>query len=137
MSVKWILEDPQRARMALEKRGAAQSGIDEIVGLEARRKSLAKAISENNALRKKISKSRGQESDDRMEGVGLRERSDDLAGQIALVERELKGVMDQLPNAVDNSVPEGGKENNKVISYSGVKPDFGAQFFGEKQSFVI
>ena len=128
MSVKWILEDPQRARMALEKRGAAQSGIDEIVALEARRKSLAKAISENNALRKKISKSRGQESDDRMEGVGLRERSDDLAGQIALVERELKGVMDQLPNAVDNSVPEGGKENNKVISYSGVKPDFGYNF---------
>ena len=43
MSVKWILEDPQRARAALEKRRTAQSGIDEIVGLEARMKSLAKA----------------------------------------------------------------------------------------------
>lgn len=126
MSVKWILKDAQRSRTALEKRGAAQSGIDELVNLEERRKSPTKAISENNSLRKKISKSRGQKSDDRIAGVGQRERSDDLAGQMALVERELKGVLDQLPNTVNDSVSAGGKAHNKVISYSRVKPDFGA-----------
>ena len=125
ISVKWILENPQRARTALGKRSAAQKKIDEIIKLEGWRKSLATAISENNALRKKISKSRGLETDNRLEGVGLRQRTDDLAGQIALVERELKDILDQLPNTVDEDVPAGAKENNKVISYSGVKPDFG------------
>ena len=122
ISVKWILEDPQRARMTLEKRSGAQEPIDEIINLEERRKALAKAISENNALRKKISKSQGLKTDNRVEGVGLRQRSDELAGQIALVKRELKDVLDQLPNTVDEEVPAGGKENNQVISYSGIKP---------------
>ena len=68
ISVKWILENPQRARIALGKRSAAQEKTDEIIKLEGWRKFLAAAIFENNALRKNISKSRALETDDRLEG---------------------------------------------------------------------
>ena len=54
--------------MALGKRSAAQEKIDEIIKLEGWWKFFAAAIFENNALRKKISKSRALETEDKLEG---------------------------------------------------------------------
>jgi seryl-tRNA synthetase len=132
LDLKLIRSDPERVKAALARRGAAEQ-VDELLGLDARRRELLPEIEGAQAERKTLSKQigeakqRGEDAAAEMRAVqGLKERIE--AGKVELekVEEDLDRLARSLPNLPDPDAPDGMTEEDAVVlREEGTPPDFG------------
>jgi seryl-tRNA synthetase len=131
LDLKRIRDEPEAARTALARRGAAEA-LDELLELDARRRELLPRVEEGRARRNKVSdeiaaaKSAGEDASERI--AEMRE----LGGEIKALERELGEVEARrddlaasLPNLPHPDAPEGGEEDAVPLREVGERPGFG------------
>jgi seryl-tRNA synthetase len=130
LDLKRIRDEPEAARAALARRGAA-AGLDELLELDARRRELLPRVEEGRARRNAVSdeiaaaKRAGEDAEERI--AEMRE----LGGEIKALEAELaevEGRRDQLaaklPNLPHPDAPDGGEDDAAVLREVGERPGF-------------
>ncbi len=121
LDLKLIRSDPERVKLALARRGAAEQ-VDELLALDARRRELLPRIEGAQAERKSLSKQigeakqRGEDADELMATVqGLKETIESGKGELEKVEAEIERVAAALPNLPDPEAPDGMTEEDAVV----------------------
>jgi seryl-tRNA synthetase len=131
LDLKAIRSDPERVKSALARRGAAER-VDELLGLDARRRELLPEIEGAQAERKTLSKQvgeakqRGEEAEDLVATVqDLKERIEAGKAELEKVDAELERVAATLPNLPEPDAPDGVDEEDAVVLREvGERPDF-------------
>jgi seryl-tRNA synthetase len=130
IDINWIRADPERAAAALAKRGP-RTEFHQVLEWDDQRRDL---ITETDTLRGRRNdvssqiprrKQRGEDVRplfDEMRGVGQRIKA--LDEERSGLERRISSFLEQLPNAPDDDVVAGGKENNRVLHAWLERPDF-------------
>src|SRR4051794_19896956 len=121
LDLKLIRSDPERVKAALARRGAAEQ-VDELLGLDARRRALLPEIEGAQAERKSLSKQigeakqRGEGADEQMRAVqGLKEKIESGKAEVEEVEEDLDRLARALPNLPDPDAPDGMTEEDAVV----------------------
>ena len=121
LDLKLIRSDPERVKAALARRGAAEQ-VDELLGLDARRRELLPQIEGAQAERKTISKQigeakqRGEEANEQMAAVAeLKQAIESGKAELEQVDADLQRVATALPNLPDPDAPEGMTEEDAVV----------------------
>ncbi len=131
LDLKLIRSDPERVKAALARRGAAEQ-VDELLGLDARRRELLPRIEGAQAERKTISKQigeakqRGEEAEEQMAAVAeLKQTIESGKAELEQVDADLQRVATALPNLPDPDAPEGMTEEDAVVlREEGERPSF-------------
>ncbi len=131
LDLKLIRSNPERVKIALARRGAAEQ-VDELLDLDARRRELLPTIENAQAERKTISKQigeakqRGEDAEEQMAAVGtLRETIESGKAELEQVEADLQRVAGALPNLPDPEAPDGMTEEDAVVlREEGERPSF-------------
>jgi seryl-tRNA synthetase len=131
LDLKLIRSDPERVKVALARRGAAEQ-VDELLALDARRRELLPRIEGAQAERKTISKQigeakqRGEEAGEQMAAVAaLKQTIDSGKAELEQVDSDLQRVATALPNLPDPDAPEGMTEEDAVVlREEGERPSF-------------
>ena len=131
LDLKRIREDPEAARVALTRRGAAEA-LDDLLEADARRRELLPRVEEGRARRNSVSdeiadaKRSGSDASDAI--AEMRE----LGGEIKALEAELAGVEARrdelaatLPNLPSAEAPDGEEDEGVTLREVGVPRDFG------------
>jgi seryl-tRNA synthetase len=118
LDVRAIREDPEPFRKALARREAAEA-IDEILGLDERRRSLTAEVeslrAEQNRASKQIGKARGDERQALIDHVaGVSARIKEVEPELASVEADLTGLLARTPNVPAESAADGMTEEDAV-----------------------
>jgi seryl-tRNA synthetase len=131
LDLKLIRSDPERVKRSLARRGAGEQ-VDELIGLDARRRELLPEIEGAQAERKALSKQvgeakqRGADADAQIAAVGeLKQRIEAGKAELEQVEAELESVAAALPNLPDPDSPDGMTEEDAVVLREvGERPSF-------------
>jgi seryl-tRNA synthetase len=131
LDLKLIRSDPERVKVALARRGAAEQ-VDELLALDGRRRELLPQIEGAQAERKTISKQigeakqRGESGEEQMAVVqGLKETIESGKAELERVEADLQEIVTALPNLPDPDAPEGMTEEDAlVMREEGERPSF-------------
>jgi seryl-tRNA synthetase len=130
IDLRLIREDPDRVRAALLRRGEpAAAGLDEVIGLDRRRRELLPELeglrAEQNAANERI---RGAPDDaarqseiEAMRAVAARAK--ELEGELAGVEEELQAALAPLPNLPDPTAAPGPED--EPVREVGAVPEMG------------
>ncbi len=121
---KLIRNDPDTVRRGLERRGAEDllPHVDEILELDAQRRSALNEVNDLKAERNEVSKrigdmkKRGEDADDliaEMRRVG--DRIGDLDGRVSEAEDRIEELLLVIPNLPLDEVPEGGEDANELV----------------------
>ena len=131
LDLRSIREDPEPARTALRRRGAADA-LDELLRLDERRRELLPGLEEGRARRNRVSdeiaqlKREGGDADEliaemRELGGVLKERE----AELARIEAERDQLAATLPNLPDPEAPDGETEEDAVtLREVGERPEF-------------
>jgi seryl-tRNA synthetase len=132
LDLKAIREDPDAFRRGLARRSPElATDLDRVLELDRRRRELTATVDELRAEQNRGSKAVGRASGSERDRLiaSVREASDrlaDLEPQLAVVEVELRRLLDRLPNVPHGSVPEGETdEDNELLDEVGERPTFG------------
>ena len=132
LDLKAIREDPDAFRRGLARRSPELAAdLDRVLELDRRRRELTATVDELRAEQNRGSKAVGRASGSERDRLiaSVREASDRLADvepQLAVVEDELRRVLDRLPNVPHESVPEGETdEDNQLLEEVGDRPSLG------------
>jgi seryl-tRNA synthetase len=130
LDLKRIRSEPEAARAALARRGAADA-LDELLELDARRRELLPKVEEGRARRNAVSdeiaaaKRSGEDAEARI--AEMRE----LGGEIKRLEAELAEIEARrdelgatLPNLPDPDAPDGGEDDAVTLREVGERPGF-------------
>jgi seryl-tRNA synthetase len=131
LDLKAIREDPDAARAALARRGAASS-LDELLRLDARRRQLLPEIEEGRARQNRaseaIAEAKRSGGDADAEIADMRElapRIKQLESELAEIERARDELAGQMPNLPDPEAPDGMTEEDAVVVREvGPRPEF-------------
>jgi seryl-tRNA synthetase len=131
LDLRSIREDPDRARAALARRGAADA-LDELLRLDARRREMLPQVEERRARQNRASdeiaaaKREGGDAEPLI--AEMREVSADLKGleaELAEVEAARDELAATVPNLPDPGAPDGDTEEDAVtVREVGERPDF-------------
>jgi seryl-tRNA synthetase len=132
-----IRRDPDRVRRSLRRRGLDPSVVDEILRLDAEYRSALASVEEATAEKNRLSSQIGKAPDKAAAANALRPQLDALAGRIAQGEERvrelspeaegspLRAPLEQMPNLLDDTVPDGaGEDANVVVRSWGEPPKF-------------
>ncbi len=132
LDIKLIRSDPEQVKAAIRKREMdLDATVDEILDIDARRRSLTgqtEALkAEQNAASKQIPQLKKEGGDvaglmARMKELSARIKEEDAA--LAALEEKQKELLLCLPNLPDPDLESGGKENNRPIRVFGEQPSF-------------
>ena len=120
LDLRSIREDPERARAALARRAAAE-GLDELLGLDQRRRDLLPKVEERRAHQNRASdeiaaaKRSGADAEPLI--AEMREVSAELKGlegELSEVESRRAELLSTLPNLPDPEAPDGLTEEDAV-----------------------
>lgn len=127
-----VRRDPDRVRRSLQRRGLDPSAVDEVLQLDAEYRSALAAAQSRQAARKELSARIGKAQDKAAAMSALRPELDAIAAEIGEHEERarvlapdvedspLRALLEQMPNLLDNSVPDGsGDESNVAIGSFG------------------
>ena len=128
-----LRRDPQRVRRSAERRGFGAGFVDEVVALDARlraAKTAAEALqAEKNVLTAAIAKARDRAAEAarlRPEIAALDERIAATSAAIPPLEAAIDALLADVPNVLDDSVPDGsGEDDNVLVRDSGPPPPLG------------
>src|SRR3954447_19567195 len=131
LDLKAIRSDPERVKAALARRGAAEQ-VDELLGLDARRRRLLPEVENAQAERKTLSrqigerKEAGEDAEELMATVqGLKERVESAKEELEQVDAKIGELALTLPNVPDPDAPEGMTEEDAVVLREvGERPEF-------------
>jgi seryl-tRNA synthetase len=131
LDLKLIRSEPERVKTALARRGAAEQ-VDELLGLDARRRELLPAVESAQAERKTLSrqigeaKQAGGDATELMATVqGLKEKIESGKEELEKVEADLNRLVVSLPNLPDPEAPDGmTEEDAAVLREVGERPEF-------------
>jgi seryl-tRNA synthetase len=134
LDLRAIRDDPEAARAALARRGAAES-LDELLRLDGRRRELLPEIEEGRAQQNKASDEIAEAQRSGADPGPLIAEMRELAPRIKQLEAELAEVeaaRDELaasvPNLPDPEAPDGmTEEDAQVLRETGERPEFGFQ----------
>src|SRR3954453_3315932 len=125
LDLKLIRSEPERVKAALSRRGAAEQ-VDELLGLDSRRRELLPQIEGAQAERKSLSKQigeakqRGEDAAEQMGAVGvLKETIESGKDELEKDQAELERVGTALPNLPDPDAPDGMTEEDAVVMREG------------------
>ena len=135
LDIRLIRSDPDEVKAALARRGSGglAEPIDEVRGLDARRRLRLSEVNDLKARRNEASKTigalkrRGADAEDliaEMREVGR--RISEIDAEVAEADRRIHELLLVLPNLPLDEVPEGGPECNETVRVVGepVKFDF-------------
>ena len=123
IDLKWIVENPEAFNKAMEKRNY-DVRAEKIIELNNKRKEniseLQNLQSQRNSISKEIGilKSKGQNADELMKKAEeISQKMDELKRiQDDKNSDELYQIMIRIPNILEDVVPDGPEENNKVLT---------------------
>jgi seryl-tRNA synthetase len=126
-----LRRDPDRVRRAAERRGAGAKFVDEVAAIDtqlrAARTALEQLKAEKNALTARISQAadRGAEARQlRPEIAALDARIAEAAQALPPLEGRIDSILADIPNLLDDAVPDGsGEDDNVVVRDSGAPPE--------------
>ena len=120
LDLRSIREDPEPARAALRRRGAAEQ-LDELLNLDERRREILPQVEDGRALRNRVSdeiarlKREGRDADGpiaEMRELGARLKEQEA--ELARVEDARDELAATLPNLPDRDAPEGEPDEDAV-----------------------
>jgi seryl-tRNA synthetase len=129
LDVRAIREDPEPFRRGLARRGLGEV-VDEILALDARRRSLTAKVEELRAERNRASKAVGRAQGEEREALIARAAEcsaelERLEPELEQVERELTELLARTPNVPHESAPDGFTEEDAVeVRRRGEPPRF-------------
>jgi seryl-tRNA synthetase len=131
LDLRSIREDPEPARAALGRRGAAEA-LDELLRLDGRRRELLPDLEEGRARRNRVSEEIARRKRDGESADELIAEMRDLGGrlkeretELAQVESERDALAATLPNLPDADAPDGETDEDAVtLREVGERPDF-------------
>lgn len=133
--IRTLREAPEVLREGLRRRArldALGSVLDRAADLERERRLLIQAVEERKAARNAGTqevarrKRAGEPADDLIAaGRALGEEIGKLEAELATAEREMQGILLEIPNVTLPDVPEGGEEHNAVVRTWGTPREAG------------
>ena len=131
LDLRSIREDPEPARAALRRRGAADA-LDEVLRLDERRRELLPGLEEGRARRNRVSNEIAQLKRERGNADELIAEMRELGGvlkereaELARIEAERDQLAATLPNLPDSEAPDGDTEEDAVtLREVGERPEF-------------
>lgn len=127
LDIQIIRDNPDEVKERLSRRGV-ELPIDQILDLDASRRSLLTEVESLKAQRNKVSKEIGRMKEQDERGARIDEmrelgtRIDELDKEVTQVEASLHAVMIEIPNLPDPSVPDGPDESANVLVRSAGEP---------------
>lgn len=131
LDLRRIRSEPEAARSALARRGAAEA-LDELLELDARRREILPRVEEGRAERNRVSdqiaeaKRAGEDASEviaRMRELGGEIKR--LEGELAEVEQRRDELLATLPNLPHPDAPDGGPDDAVTVREVGERPEFG------------
>ncbi len=119
LDIQFIRDNPEQVKAGLSRRGVEQP-IDEILELDAQRRSILTEVETLKAERNRASKEIGKMTDALKREARIREmrdlgaRIEELDAKVDELEKKLQQLMEQIPNLPDPSVPDGPDESANV-----------------------
>ena len=119
LDIQFIRDNPEQVKAGLSRRGVEQP-IDEILELDAQRRSILAEVETLKAERNRASKEIGKMTDALKREARIREMRDlgacieELDAKVDELEKKLQQLMEQIPNLPDPSVPDGPDESANV-----------------------
>jgi seryl-tRNA synthetase len=134
IDVRVLREDPDRIRAAQEHRGESPALVDELLSLDAARRSAIatyeKVRAEQKTLGKRIAQATGEDKQ------ALLVRTRELSAQVKEAEAEqsdaeaaFRDLSRSLPNLASPEAPAGGEDDFVVLDHIGTPRDFVAEGF--------
>lgn len=130
LSAQYIRENEARVRADIARRNS-EAPIDRILELDESRRALLQQVETMRAERNAASKEIGQtkDADERNRRIAaMRElggKLDELEAELRTAETELEGLILEVPNILDPSVPDGNDDSaNIVLEIVGELPSF-------------
>lgn len=136
LDIHALCNDPDAYKAHLQRRGEDDESyalVDRIVSANEQRKTLTgerdELRGERNTLSKQIGAMYKAGNPGEAEALKARvaagmERVKELEAELGDVEAELRQMLLAIPNQLDDSVPDGGEENNQVVKTWGEPPTF-------------
>lgn len=122
LDIKFIRQNIEEVKKSIADRGM-NVDVDELLGLDEKRRSLIVKIEKGRAIRNKGSA--GKPSPEEIEKMRM------LGDDITRMEKERNDVskyylelLKKVPNMIHSDVPRGGEENFAVLEEHGKKPEF-------------
>jgi seryl-tRNA synthetase len=126
LDIALVRRDPDRVRLSLSRRGADPSIVDELLRCDEEYRSALTATERAKAEKNRLSASVGQADDKAAAAREVRPKIDALSLEIAASEERaralstsgdgspLRAMLEQTPNLLDDSVPDGTDETSNV-----------------------
>jgi seryl-tRNA synthetase len=139
--IRAIRADPAGFDAALARRGLAPASPD-ILAKDSERRAILTALQEKQARRNALSREVGQgrrsgadTSAQEAEATRLRDELEGIEQRAIVLDGEIRGILENLPNILDPDVPDGPDESaNIVLKQHGEPRDLG---FQPKQHFEL
>ena len=130
LDLKRLRDEPEAARTALERRGAAEA-LDEVLELDRRRRELLPQVEDGRAERNRVSdeiaaaKRAGEDAEARIaEMRELGNRLKRLESELAAAESRRDELAATLPNLPAPEAPDGGPDDAVTLREVGERPAF-------------
>jgi len=124
LDVKFIRENVDLVKENCKKRGY-DVDIDEIVELDAQRRSLIGSLDPIRSERKKLAKQwHNATEEQKARSIELGKEEDEITEKLREVEASLDEKLPWVPNMLDERVPLGDEDNTVVLKTVGDKPNF-------------
>jgi len=126
LDIALVRRDPDRVRLSLSRRGADPSIVDELLRCDEEYRSALTATERAKAEKNRLSASVGQAADRAAAAREVRPKIDALSLEIAASEERaralsasgdsspLRAMLEQTPNLLDDSVPDGTDEASNI-----------------------
>jgi seryl-tRNA synthetase len=119
LDIQFIRDNPEEVKAGLSRRGV-EHPIDDVLELDAQRRSILTEVETLKAERNRASKAIGKMKDEHERDARIREmrdlgtRIEELDAKVDELENKLQQLMEQIPNLPDPSVPDGPDEGANV-----------------------
>jgi seryl-tRNA synthetase len=119
LDIQFIRDNPEEVKAGLSRRGV-EHPIDDVLELDAQRRSILTEVETLKAERNRASKEIGKMTDALKREARIREmrdlgtRIEELDAKVDELEQKLQQLMEQIPNLPDPSVPDGLDEGANV-----------------------
>jgi seryl-tRNA synthetase len=125
-----LRRDPDRVRRAAERRGAGSAFVDDVAQTDTRLRAAKTALeqlrADKNALTTRISHAADRGAEARLlrpEIAALDARIVEAAQSVPALEAHIDAILADIPNVLDEAVPDGaGEDDNVVVRDSGPPP---------------
>ncbi|MBV9271776.1 MAG: serine--tRNA ligase [Candidatus Eremiobacteraeota bacterium] len=137
LDIALIRRDPDRIRRSATRRGQDPSFVDDVLQLDAQYRSALSEVETAKAEKNRLSAEIGKATDKAATAREMRPKLDELSARIATADETakalapdapdspLRALLEQTPNVLDDSVPDGKDESaNVVVRQSGTPRAF-------------